>query len=758
MKKTLSVLLSAVFALAVAVVPLTANADAEPIYLGEMADLGTASVNVEQPGGVYYFTFKPLTSGTYAFFSTTPDYDTIGSILDSDGNELARNDDGVSYGGNSRNFFVYYDFEAQKTYRLQCKMYDGSTSGSFDVRLLSQNLIAKGILNPEEELPLTIPMNTIFTYTFTPQDAGNYYFLLNGTDALSLELYNSDNYRMDGMVGKTGYVTRELAAGVTYTVKIHGAGNNDVNTLSVFKEVLVDDGSIYTSVPKEINFTAPYERHIVHFVPEVDSLYNYEIAGGQISYDFFRYVDEDGDYQYPGKDGNNYILHKDAEYILSVYLFSDYVSGSGTVTITDKLHRHNNLALSSAELVEIANPYDVHQYSFTPETSGVYCLTASPEGEEYVDTWASIYDSDIKQLQYDDDGNAPHFKLEYYLEAGKTYYYRVRSYSSGTGKFNIILENTDDTHEHIFQNKVIAPTCTEGGYTEHKCVCGYIYSDNFTDPNGHSLNHYTLVSPTCEGTGTEHYYCVNCSYECDEEIPAEGHTLNHYTTVSPTCEGTGTEYYYCVNCSYAYDEEIPAKGHAFEEVGRTEPTCTEAGAVSYYCDGCGQHKEEQLDALGHSFTNYTYNNDATIERDGTETAKCDRCDATDTRTKAGTKLNPTGGAVLKTGQSRTVDYRSKVTITAAADNVPSGYFLAVYEGNNQVAKGDNARVSYSAGEVKNNRTFTVKVVDSNGTVQKSDSETLQKDVEVKVNSGFFAKIIAFFRGLFGSLPEVEIKP
>ena len=515
MKKTLSVLLSAVFALAVAAVPLTANADSEPIYLGEMVDLGAATVNVEQSGGVYYFTFKPLTSGTYAFFSTTPDYDTIGSILDSDGNELARNDDGVNYGGNSRNFFVYYDFEAEKTYRLQCEMYAGYSTGSFDVRLMSQNLIAKGSLNLEEELPLTIPMNTIFTYTFTPQDAGNYYFLLNGSDALSLELYNSDNYRMDGMVGKTGYVTRELAAGVTYTVKIHGAGNNDVNTLSVFKEVLVDDGSIYTSVPKEINFSAPYERHIVHFAPEIDSLYNFEVAGGEISNSFFRYTDNDGDYQYPGKDGGNYILYTGTEYVLSLYLYNDYLSGSGTVTFTDKLYRHDNLALNSTQLVEIANPYDVHQYSFTPETSGVYCLTASPEGEEYVDTWASIYDSDIKQLQYDDDGNAPHFKLEYYLEAGKTYYYRVRSYSSGTGKFNIILENTDDTHEHIFQNKVIAPTCTEGGYTEHKCVCGYIYSDNFTDPNGHSLNHYTLVSPTCEGTGTEHYYCVNCSYECD---------------------------------------------------------------------------------------------------------------------------------------------------------------------------------------------------------------------------------------------------
>ena len=35
--------------------------------------------------------------------------------------------------------------------------------------------------------------------------------------------------------------------------------------------------------------------------------------------------------------------------------------------------------------------------------------------------------------------------------------------------------------------------------------------------------------------------------------------------------------------------------------------------------------------LGHSFTNYVSNNDATCCEDGTKTAKCDRCDATDTQ-------------------------------------------------------------------------------------------------------------------------------
>ena len=52
------------------------------------------------------------------------------------------------------------------------------------------------------------------------------------------------------------------------------------------------------------------------------------------------------------------------------------------------------------------------------------------------------------------------------------------------------------------------------------------------------------------------------------------------------------------------------------------------------CNKCG---EERV-APGHSFTNYTYNNDATCGVNGTETAKCDNCDAENTREAQGTAL------------------------------------------------------------------------------------------------------------------------
>ena len=75
-----------------------------------------------------------------------------------------------------------------------------------------------------------------------------------------------------------------------------------------------------------------------------------------------------------------------------------------------------------------------------------------------------------------------------------------------------------------------------------------------------------------------------------------------------------------------------------------EPTCTEAGETTYTAAFENAVFEPQTQTLadiaplGHIFTSYVYNNNATIDADGTETAICDHnCGLTDTRTAAGTR-------------------------------------------------------------------------------------------------------------------------
>ena len=88
-------------------------------------------------------------------------------------------------------------------------------------------------------------------------------------------------------------------------------------------------------------------------------------------------------------------------------------------------------------------------------------------------------------------------------------------------------------------------------------------------------------------------------------------------------------------------EEDSALGHSFTNyISNGDATCLEDGTETAKCDRCNvtDTRTEEDTALGHSFTNYISNGDATCLEDGTETAKCDRCEVTDTQTEVNTAL------------------------------------------------------------------------------------------------------------------------
>ena len=123
-----------------------------------------------------------------------------------------------------------------------------------------------------------------------------------------------------------------------------------------------------------------------------------------------------------------------------------------------------------------------------------------------------------------------------------------------------------------------------------------------------------------------------------------------------------------------------------------------------------------------------------------------------------TSVNPTQNAKLNMPQSAEVGYKSTVTVTATAEGVPEGYYVALYDGETQLAKGDNKTVSYTMTKVKEGKTLTAKVIDLNGNVQSNADGKLEKEIKITVKTGFFDKVKAFFLGLFGLLPKVELKP
>ena len=123
------------------------------------------------------------------------------------------------------------------------------------------------------------------------------------------------------------------------------------------------------------------------------------------------------------------------------------------------------------------------------------------------------------------------------------------------------------------------------------------------------------------------------------EAPHE-HTYTESTTKEATCTEAGEKTFTC-DCGDTYTEQIEAIGHSYEVVADSaiNATCeTDGKEADTKCSVCTDVVSGAvIPATGHNYGDYVYNNDATYEADGTETATC-VCGSTDTRTASGTKL------------------------------------------------------------------------------------------------------------------------
>ena len=191
-------------------------------------------------------------------------------------------------------------------------------------------------------------------------------------------------------------------------------------------------------------------------------------------------------------------------------------------------------------------------------------------------------------------------------------------------------------------------TCTNPAECE---VCGAAYGDALGHTESEAVRENEVpASCTAAGSYDEVIYCSVCGEELSREekvIDALGHDLEHHEAKPATCTEIGWDAYdTCSRCDYTTYIEIEALGHTEGEAVRENEvpaSCTAAGSYDevVYCSVCGEElsrEEKVIDALGHSFTSYISDNNATCTEDGTETAKCDRCEVTDTRTDEGSAL------------------------------------------------------------------------------------------------------------------------
>ena len=182
---------------------------------------------------------------------------------------------------------------------------------------------------------------------------------------------------------------------------------------------------------------------------------------------------------------------------------------------------------------------------------------------------------------------------------------------------------------HRYETVITQPTCTEDGYTTHKCpVCHYSYTDNYVDALGHKYES-VVTAPTCTKAGYTTHTCAVCGdNDVNGYVPALGHDWDAgVVTKEPTETETGLRLHNCTRCDETKTETIPTLDHVHKyEAVVTAPTCTAQGYTTHTCRCGDKYVDSKVDALGHKLGDWETTKDATCTEDGSQRRDCERCD------------------------------------------------------------------------------------------------------------------------------------
>ena len=247
--------------------------------------------------------------------------------------------------------------------------------------------------------------------------------------------------------------------------------------------------------------------------------------------------------------------------------------------------------------------------------------------------------------------------------------------------------------EHNYVATVIAPTCTEKGYTAYTCTkCGDTKKDNFVNATGHknaAAVRENEVAATCTATGSydEVVYCSVCHAEISRTGKTIEKTAHSYTFVvtAPTCTEQGYTTYTCTVCGDTKkDNYVNATGHknaAAVRENEVAATCTATGSYDevIYCSVCNteiSRTSKTSEALGHVWNNGVETTPATEENEGVRTYTCTRCG--ETRTEVIPKLTHNHSfATTVTAPTCTKQGYTTYTCTTCGYSYDSDYVAAL---------------------------------------------------------------------------------
>ena len=163
--------------------------------------------------------------------------------------------------------------------------------------------------------------------------------------------------------------------------------------------------------------------------------------------------------------------------------------------------------------------------------------------------------------------------------------------------------NYTDKTEHHYHKTVTPSTCTTMGYTDYECTaCGDKFTADYTDKLQHDYK-AVITNPTCTEFGFTTYTCVDCgdTYVADYTDKTE-HNYDK-NVIPPTCTEHGYTVYTCPDCGKEYIGDLTdCEKHTYNKTV-VPPTCTEMGYTIYTCESCGDsYKADYVDKAAHDYT------------------------------------------------------------------------------------------------------------------------------------------------------------
>ena len=213
------------------------------------------------------------------------------------------------------------------------------------------------------------------------------------------------------------------------------------------------------------------------------------------------------------------------------------------------------------------------------------------------------------------------------------------------------------------------------------------------------------------------------------------HNYTVIESVDSSCTKEGSKTLKCTKCGNTYNEKIEKKAHTAVIDNAVAVTCTTAGLTEgSHCSTCGAviKARTTVPPTGHT----DMNNDGL----------CDKC---------GKSLAPTAYPKLsiRTPSTATVSYGFTLNLHANVTDLPEGARIV------WSMDGSGFELSPSADGMtcgvksvsKGSATITAKVIDKSGNaVKDANGNEITASQQLTSKAGFFQKLVAFFKKLFGS--------